>query len=261
MILTDTEIEELCRRGELISEGFDGTNLQGCAYEFRVSRFAYRYDYDRRSTIREDSESHVIYPFESVAIITLERVHLDATHYLQIHLKGTLFALGVIPVATAADPGFSNHLGLTLTNLSARPIELKVGERFAKGVFHRLSKPVKKMYTGQHGDATLTWPYPGHLHLAKFSVEDYSNEIRRFLPAPLASAIRFMSDVRGYLRWIVSVQVVALITFVLGVFSNQLFSTPLAKAAFDTLSVISGVSSIVGLLLAAMPLIKSRHER
>ena len=105
MILTDTQIVEMCQRGELISEGFDESSVDGCAYEFRVSQFAHRYDHDRRSSILEEQASHVIYPFESVVIVTQERVHLDARHFLQIHLKGSLFALGIIPVCTAGQPG------------------------------------------------------------------------------------------------------------------------------------------------------------
>ena len=173
MILTAAEIENACLQGDLISDQFERDNLDGCAYEFRVGRFAYRYDHANRSAIREESDRHVIYPFETLAIVTLERINLDAQHFLQVHLKGSLFAVGVIPVCTAADPGFSNYLGLTLTNISARPIELKSGERFAKGVFHQLSHPAEKIYSGSHGDARYTWPYPAHLQMADFSAETY----------------------------------------------------------------------------------------
>jgi len=71
----------------------------------------------------------------------------------------------------------------------------------------------------------------------------------RFLPGPLAAALRFMGDMQAYLKWIVGLQILALVVFVLAVFSTRLLSSDLGNRVFDGLAIVGGVSSIIGLLL------------
>jgi deoxycytidine triphosphate deaminase len=250
MIMTDGEIRPLCHKGKLIKEGFVDERLRGCTYEFTVGKIAYRYDYQQRESRQESKDSHIIYPFETLTVVTQEQVDIDWEHYLFLWSKGFLFSLGVVPVFTGADPGFSGHLGITLTNLSARPIVLPVGTRFVKGVFFRLDQRVVQGYIGQHGDATMDWPYPSQYQAEKFDLVEYAKHLQRFLPAPLAGAILATGSISRYLKWIIGI-----LTFV-AVGNLGSYFIALAKPAtwaatlLSVLNVVGAVASIIGLVLS-----------
>ena len=69
-----------------------------------------------------------------------------------------LFSIGILPVNTYADPGFSGHLGIVMHNLLNSYIKINPGDPIAKIEFSCLNDAVSKPYEGQHGYQTEIWP-------------------------------------------------------------------------------------------------------
>jgi dCTP deaminase len=85
-------------------------------------------------------------------------LQLFSTLLGRILTKGRLFSVGILPVNTYADPGFTGRLGITLYNASQRYLKISPGEPIAKIEFSVLPKPVSREYRGQHGYETEIWP-------------------------------------------------------------------------------------------------------
>jgi hypothetical protein len=82
----------------------------------------------------------------------------------RILAKGQLFSIGIVPVNTYADPGFSGRLGITLFNASHRYLVIAPGQAIAKIEFAKLGASVSRPYSGQHGYETGIWPIPTQLY-------------------------------------------------------------------------------------------------
>jgi deoxycytidine triphosphate deaminase len=253
MLLSDTDIEV----SHLVCREFDHHCLRGCTYEFRVSDIAYRYDYDARVSRQERSSVHTIAPFETVTVITKETVCMDKSHFLSLFSKGFLFSLGVVPVCTGADPGFEGRLGITLTNMSARPINLPVDTRFIKGVFHRLTRDSAKPYAGQHGDATVSWPYPAQFHSANFAQEEYLANMNRFLPRSISEAVAASlrtAKLLGSLIWLLAL--IAVLDISSYVASHFLAPNAGGSRLVDVLNIVGALASVIALVLTAIQQVK-----
>ncbi|HEX6754910.1 MAG TPA: hypothetical protein VF109_03090 [Mycobacteriales bacterium] len=187
-VLADGDIRSAVARGELISAGFHQDGVQQSCYELRVGEVYYDLSSDeqRRYRIGADGVDDVlIKPFQRVVVITEETLVLPADVVGRILLKGKLFSLGLQPVNTYADPGFSGRLGLVLFNSSPFHIRLERGEPIAKIEFERLPRPVHHPYHGQHGFSAGIWPIPDHMYVSAKEarrdsrVEEPSVELRR----------------------------------------------------------------------------------
>ena len=93
-------------------------------------------------------------PKQTLVVITMESLRLPANVLGRILTKGVLFSIGILPVNTYADPGFSGRLGLVLHNLSNSYIRITPGDPIAKIEFSRLQNAVHRPYEGQHGYQT-----------------------------------------------------------------------------------------------------------
>jgi dCTP deaminase len=249
-LLTDEEVTAKCRSNILISDEFDDKQLKGCCYEFRVGNISYTYDYEKKITKQYVSDVHIIHPFETLTIVTMEKVALDRRHFLLLFSKGSLFSIGLTPVSTAADPGFAGHLGITMTNLSMRPIQLKKGIPFVKGAFFQLSKEAIHPYVGQHGDATMTWPYPSQFHTEPIDFESIDATHWRFLPLPLRATISRLQDMERYIKWI-AVSFIALILLnIIPPFLRDILPQNVIVIVERSVNLIGAFASIVGLFLA-----------
>ena len=250
MILPDAEIRRRGAVGELFDPStFADACVEGCAYEFRASDIAYRYDYERRASSQTRVARHIIQPFETVTIITEEEVRLDERHFLMVFSKGALFSLGLVPVCTAADPGFRGRLGITLINLSGRPVTIARGTRFVKGVFHRLETPVERPYHGQHGGAATTWPYPSQFHGDHPPEAVVLDQIRRQLPPQLRRAVSAARSFRRHRQvlWIVAIVTIAL--DILAISTGSLAEPGWSTRIMALVGLVGTVASVASLLL------------
>jgi deoxycytidine triphosphate deaminase len=245
VLLSDSQIQH----SGLISHNFDTSCLGGCTYEFRVSTLAYRYDYEKRTSRQETADIHIIQPFETLTIITLEAVKMDHHHFLFLYAKGFLFSLGVVPVCTGADPGFEGRLGINLTNISARPIKLPAGTRFLKGIFHQIGKMAEMRYSGQHGDASMSWPYPSQFHVDSVDQDQYIQSMKRFLPSTITDTVGFSRSAAITLRRVFWMLIIVAILNICAYVMRNTTSTSWGQGLYNLFNLLGTIASVVSLLI------------
>jgi dCTP deaminase len=162
MNLTDGEITTEMEAGHLVRNGEPGQIGPAC-YELRMGRIYYDLTEGARRFDVGAGGKVLIKPGHHVVLITHEELVVPPYIIARIISKGSLFSVGLSPVCTYADPGFSGNLGVVTQNISDKYIELPVGESIAKADFAKLSKPVDHPYQGQHGYQTQIWPIKYHL--------------------------------------------------------------------------------------------------
>lgn len=172
-LLTDEDITRLGQNNLLISNGFNASQVKQTCYELRVGRIAYflsRPEIERKKTIDEQTPL-IVRPQEVVTIITYEEVDLPDFILGRIVSKGQLFSIGLSPVITYADPGFSGNLGITFINLSKKTIKFEYKDTICKIEFEKLGKRVVQPYRGPHSFASELWPIDTSRFLPKRQIE------------------------------------------------------------------------------------------
>lgn len=244
--LTDKEIIEHAARGALISNGFDRSRVKQACYELRASSIYYDLaDPDRRMTLG-DGEEILLKPKQMIVMITMESLALSSSTLGRVLSKGQLFSLGLIPVNTYADPGFSGRLGIVMINASNDYLSIPAGTPIAKIEFVALGHNVAQPYSGQHGYETEMWPIKREFILTPDQVQidprigSVPEEVERAYGAGVGSVTRRIFDYeRKLLAWstiylLLLVGVVALnfnledrlniwVTILLGVVTNIIF--------------------------------------
>lgn len=155
--LRDRDIADEMAGGRLIAHG-DPAQLAGACYELRLGTVYYDLTEGKRRIEIQPGESVLIKPGHRVVLITHEELLVPHDMFVRVVSKGSLFSVGLSPVATYADPGFTGNVGIVTQNISDRYIVLPTLEPIAKAEFTRLEGPVDQPYAGQHGFRTKIWP-------------------------------------------------------------------------------------------------------
>jgi dCTP deaminase len=131
-VLSDKEILEHLRSGEVKLEPFEQSCLNPAGYDLRSLK------------------NIVLKPKCYKLVATLETVELglDVTSYL--HIRSSLAREGVIGSFAVVDPGFRGQLTLNLHNISEKSITIGEGERIVQIVFHKLGSTAGKGYNGSY---------------------------------------------------------------------------------------------------------------
>jgi dCTP deaminase len=156
--LNDEDIKSLCQEGLLIEENFDSKRIKQACYELRCGNVYYDLSKGSQKYVLTGKDNLLLKPKQTLVVITMESLRLPAYILGRILTKGVLFSIGILPVNTYADPGFSGRLGIVLHNLSNSYLKIAPGDAIAKIEFSRLQSPVAKPYEGQHGYQTEIWP-------------------------------------------------------------------------------------------------------
>lgn len=204
--LSDIEIESGMAKGELVKNGA-AKQLGPACYELRMGNVYYDLtEGDRRIDVPVGG-SILIKPGHRVVLITLEELAVPHNVIARIASKGSLFSIGLSPVSTYADPGFSGNIGIVTQNLSEKFIELPVAESIAKVDFSMLSSFARNPYRGQHGFHTQIWPIKHHLQR---TFEDLKNDPRvesedaesyKILPRATVNALRKLARRQRQIDW------------------------------------------------------------
>lgn len=169
--LSDDEIIELGESRQLITDGFERENVRQACYELRAGSIHYRPAEGNHREVVPDGGNILIKPKQLVVIITMERLELPADILGRVLSKGRLFSLGLLPVDTYADPGFSGRLGIVLFNAANNYLRISPGDPIAKIEFTRLAVPVARPYRGAHGYHTEVWPLTEQMILSEDQVQ------------------------------------------------------------------------------------------
>lgn len=204
--LSDLDIETHMAKGELVKNG-SAKQLGPACYELRMGNVYYDLtEGDWRLDVPAGG-SVLIKPGHRVVLITLEELAVPHNVIARIASKGSLFSIGLSPVSTYADPGFSGNIGIVTQNLSEKFIELPVGESIAKVDFSMLSSNARNPYRGQHGFQTQIWPIK---HQLQRTYEDLKNDPRvesedaesyKILPRATVNALRKLARRQRRIDW------------------------------------------------------------
>jgi dCTP deaminase len=156
-ILNDRDILEAMAGGNLIRNG-DAAQAVGACYELRMGNIYYDLTESDNPISVSVGGTVLIKPGHRVVLITHEEVAVPNNMLARVVSKGSLFSVGLSPVATYADPGFDGNLGIVTQNISDKYIVLPRMEPIAKVDFTPLTGPVHRPYNGQHGFQTQIWP-------------------------------------------------------------------------------------------------------
>jgi dCTP deaminase len=157
-VLSDDEIRSEATNGRLIVNDFLPQNVYQTCYELRVGSIYYDLSNAGRRVEVAPGANILLKPFQQIVVITQEELAIPPDIVGRVLLKGRMFSVGVAPVHTYADPGFSGKLGIVLFNVSQNYLKLEPGSAIAKLEFERLPRPVSRPYAGQHGYQTEIWP-------------------------------------------------------------------------------------------------------
>lgn len=204
--LSDVEIETRMAKGELVRNG-STRQLGPACYELRMGTVYYDLtEGDRRIDVPANG-TVLIKPGHRVVLISLEELVIPNDVIARVTSKGSLFSIGLSPVSTYADPGFSGNIGIVTQNLSEKFIELPVGEPISKVDFSMLSSSARKPYCGQHGFQTQIWPIR---HQLQKTYEELKNDPRvdseeveayKILPRATVSVLRKIQRRQRRIDW------------------------------------------------------------
>lgn len=157
MNLNDSFIESEIAAGRLVTNAAPGAAAGAC-YELRMGNVYYDLTEGGTRFSLKVGEAALIKPGHRVVLITTEELIIPNDILVRVVSKGALFSVGLSPVSTYADPGFTGNLGIVTQNISDKFIELPQGEPIAKADFSKLSAPAARPYQGQHGFQVGIWP-------------------------------------------------------------------------------------------------------
>ena len=240
--LSNVDLEAEMESGRLLT-GFDENMIEGSSYQLRLGNVYYDLSENGKRFELAEGQKVLIKPGHRVVLITQEEFDVPPDMVARVVSKGSLFSVGLSPVATYADPGFSGKLGIVTQNFSNHYLELSQGEPIAKVDFTILSEPSTKLYKGQHGFQAEIWPIKTHLQKSHKEVSQdcrVSSEQKEAL-ALLPEATRvIIRQLEVRVLWLLAVLVLAI-----GINGLTLY---LVEAESDLLDHLYGV---VGSLVAS----------
>ena len=237
--LSDIDIENRMAKGELIKNG-SAEQLGPACYELRMGHVYYDLTEGDKPIDALARGTILIKPGHRVVLITREELAVPANLIARISSKGSLFSIGLSPVSTYADPGFTGNIGIVTHNLSDKFIELPIGESIAKVDFSILSSDSKNPYRGQHGFQTQIWPIK---HQLQKTYEDLKNDSRvesedvesyKILPRATVNALKNLAKKQRKVDWAIFV----------ALFLNVLLLMAISGKWFDiTFAILTNIAS------------------
>jgi len=162
MILTDNQIKEKVKSGEIFIEPFDEAGLQPASYdlhldnEFKVYKPHTIEVIDPRKAVKDvmedifikDGDYFVLHPGSFALALIREKTGVNAQHVGRLEGKSSIARLGLLIHTTAGflDPGNNLKLTLELFNASPLPIRLYPGMKIAQIAFEAMGEMCKRPY-------------------------------------------------------------------------------------------------------------------
>ena len=139
MILSDADIKNSIKKGEISIEPFNPANLTPNGYDLSIGEIM---------VDGEFTDNAVIPPMKWFAIGTLEYVKLG-NKAAQLWLRSTYARKGLLSSFGKVDIGFEGTLTISCFN-TREEIELSSGERFCQIVFEEIKSMPEKLYDGKY---------------------------------------------------------------------------------------------------------------
>ena len=172
MYLSDIDIKNAMKSGDIIIKDFDESRLQPASYdvllgfEFLVFK-RHKYpsidpklpaqDYMTKVTLTDENDCFILHPQEFALAVTYDYFGVNNKYCCNIMGKSSLARLGLIIHTTAGfvDPGNQLNATLELFNTNNMPIKLYPKMKIAQIAFGELKTPAQRAY----GDPKLGSKY------------------------------------------------------------------------------------------------------
>ncbi len=155
-IMTDGEILEAIKTGEIEISDFDRDRLQGCSYDCLLGDNFYQdnnmFTYIHRQSQRGIQNTYMSKSFCSFVLAhTQEFIRVSSSIQFTVHTTSTARRHGLDVCASAGwgDPGYCNRVTLELK--ADADIVLPRRAIVCQIAFHRLACPVLRPYRGSYG--------------------------------------------------------------------------------------------------------------
>ncbi len=173
MVLSDRTIKAELRKGRLVIEPLEESNIQPASVDLRLDRKLLVFRNSRRPyidvrentedltepVVLEPDEPFILHPGEFILASTMEFIGLPDDLVARLEGKSSLGRLGLLIHSTAGyvDPGWRGNLTLELSNVARLPITLYYGMKIGQISFLRLTEPAEHLY----GSSALGSKYQG----------------------------------------------------------------------------------------------------
>lgn len=169
MILSDKDIKEKIRAGEILIASQDGhhdTNVNASSMDLRLGRFFKIYNHSRQAILdpmqpeslsgatklielKEPGEAFIVQPGEFVLGVTMEKIKIADDLVARVEGRSSLGRLGIIVHSTAGfiDAGFEGTITLEITNINRMPVALYPGMRVCQLAFETMSSRADVPYS------------------------------------------------------------------------------------------------------------------
>jgi guanylate kinase len=159
--LTDSQIEEALRAGEIFERGtWSTSSVHQASYGLRIDSIAHvstgsseSVTGERRYEVMHAIDGHFeLAPGDSALLQSVERFDLSPGILGIVIPRGLLVANSLAPGSSYVDPGFKGYFTIPVTNVSGRIIRLPAGMEAARVLFAELEHVVGKPWSS--ADAT-----------------------------------------------------------------------------------------------------------
>ncbi len=205
MILTDSQIIETYRAGDILIDPFEESQVQGATYDLRIGEQGATTTSKKVINIRENGYI-IVQPGDFAVVTVFEVLKLGPQYVGRFGLRSKFARKGLIATTgPQIDPGYHGRLIIGLTN-SPKPVTLSYGDHLISVEFHKLQEATTRPYCG---------PYQGRLTLGPEEIEAITQSDGMALSEVLTT-LRSLSQNVGALttemktfRWLIP----AMITF------------------------------------------------
>jgi|Deesub1362A_J573_1020465.scaffolds.fasta_scaffold03956_7 dCTP deaminase len=145
-VLSDYEIKEFVKSGDIKIEPFEEANLEPASYDCRIGKVLVA----GRGIVDPNKERVILRTGEWAEIITLERIELSTKLVASYGLRSSITRRGIDWFGgPQIDPGYKGRIVVSIFNASSETFEINYGEPFLTLVFHRLGKEASRGYEGR----------------------------------------------------------------------------------------------------------------
>jgi len=150
MILTDRQIVEAHKNGEILIDPFEDARVEPASYDLRIGEQGITTSGKKVVNLKETG--YLAMEPGDVAIVTvLERLQLSTLHAARLGLCSKYVRKGLVAsMGLQVDPGFSGDLNITLVNLTPQTVALPYKDQFLSAEFHKLEQPASHPYGGKY---------------------------------------------------------------------------------------------------------------
>lgn len=125
----------------------------GMSYGLSAAGYDVRIDLSSRRPIAGDASDFIMLePGKFMLAVTMEYIDIPNDLIVFVHDKSTWARKGLAVQNTVLEPGWRGFTTLELTNHGNDSLAIFHGQPIAQFVFHKLSSPTNKPYTGKYQD-------------------------------------------------------------------------------------------------------------